>query len=441
VHINGNTCLSALNFVSVCCINLSRMFLLSAKKIFCIAIIILHLKEFNCACKQSYAVICDSLEDLKTQNKKDVSSWTELIVGNGSVQAKPLTIFNMYDIIPFKKLVSLTIVSQIDQISPLFGYCNFDYNLQLLTFYKNNITTLQKRSIPKLKLKKISFVDNNIETIEDGFIDAGAEIDIVDMSNNKIEAIENSVFVFNDKSQVTNTLTLRNNKISYIQVESLPKALEILNLDNNQLREIPVEVFNKMRNLQELTLSHNHLYTIPDISQMTKLKLVDFSYNGITSVSKTTFRNQTRLHFVDLSNNKISKASFADFSFLARRGRPLLISIGFNRLVGFSFDNVTKASNFDSLEVFWYGNPFDCNEFTSMQKSLIRLKIRQNECDLKFQNQGLTPYCLNYHSIFYLDVSKTVNEFLTSIDKNKKLISCDLVPANYLGSPELTCIA
>jgi hypothetical protein len=292
-----------------------------------------------------------------------------------------------------------------------------------------------------LKLKKLGLANNNIEYVEPLFIDSVSKIDTIDLSDNKLEAIEQNVFVYFGKRIVTTTLILRNNRLSHIQIGSLPETLKSLNLDGNNLRLIQDEALANLHDLQELILSHNHLYDIPNISNLTKLGVIDFSYNSITKIDNKLFRNLTELYFINLSSNKIYEATFSDFSFLARKDRPLFVALGFNLLLDFKFGNVTDRSSLGAMHFFLYGNPFACDAFNEIQKSMIDLKIRQSSCDVKFQSEGKTPYCLDYNIIFYKDVPKVKRDFLAMIENNKKLISCELNPETHIAIYPVTCKA
>ncbi|KYB27889.1 hypothetical protein TcasGA2_TC032777 [Tribolium castaneum] len=396
-------------------------------------------KQINCKCVQSYATICDTIEDV--EQLSDKASFMDIIVGNVTRRANPLKSYDLYELIPFKKLMSLTIIGQLDRISPLAMRCEFDYELKVLNFYNNDIKKLEKWSIPNLTLQKVSLVNNNIEVIEPGVLSLGSKIEIMDLSDNKIEVIENFVFRFWFKGAgVTKTLILRNNRISYIQVNSFPETLKILYLDGNKLREIQDGVIQPLSELLELSLSRNQLYKVPNLSNATQLQFLNLSFNNLETVNNATFQNLTRISLIDLSNNKIKEISFAYFSYLIRRRVPFVLSLGFNEMMGFDFGNVTR--NFENnVELFLYGNPFGCKEFDKIQVAMKDLKIKQNACDAKFHSEGKTPYCLDYQIIQPWDLPYPVKQFLKSIENNRKLISCSLYPVHYINQLGVSCVA
>jgi hypothetical protein len=417
------------------------MLCVDAAKIFSLLIIItvtLFYKDVHCECRNSYVTLCDSIEDIRNGIHP---RWTDLIIGKENVRANNLTSYNLHSLIPMTNVTSLTILGQLNELRQLFGTCDFVSSLEILHFYNNDLKILKTNTIPKLKLKKLSLANNNIEYVEPLFIDSDNKIDTIDLSDNKLEAIEQGVFVYFGKLIVTKTLILRNNRLSHIQIGSLPETLKSLNLDGNNLRLIQDEALANLHDLQELILSRNHLYDIPNISNLTKLGVIDFSYNSITKIDNKLFRNFTELYFINLSSNKIYQATLSDFSFLARKDRPLFVALGFNLLSDFKFDNVTDRSSLGAMHFFLYGNPFACNAFNEIQKSMIELKIRQSSCDVKFQSEGKTPYCLDYNIIFYKDVPKVKRDFLAMIENNKKLISCELNPETYIAIYPFTCKA
>ena len=82
------------------------------------------------------------------------------------------------------------------------------------------------------------------------------------------------------------------------------KGINVLDLSNLKLSEIPKSVFN-VRNLNFLYLSGNYLKTIPEsIKSLTNLYLLDLSNNGISLLADSIFE-LSNLRELNVKNNRI----------------------------------------------------------------------------------------------------------------------------------------
>ena len=84
------------------------------------------------------------------------------------------------------------------------------------------------------------------------------------------------------------------------------KNIEIINVKNNKIPEIPVSIFtNCSSSLQRLYIGYNLLTVIPEeIGECTKLQSLDFAANQIT-VLPTTLSKCADLELLHLGNNKL----------------------------------------------------------------------------------------------------------------------------------------
>ena len=126
---------------------------------------------------------------------------------------------------------------------------------------------------------------------------------------------------------------------------------QILNLNRNQLRELPMGVYQ----LRHVSLQHNNLTTIPDkmisaLKTYPMIEKIDFSFNQIASIPKELFTIKTIKH-VNFFGNKISELEFQSESVVLLtlglnefRVQPKLphsiayLSLDYNKLTEFSLE-------------------------------------------------------------------------------------------------------
>eukprot|EP00766_Chilomastix_caulleryi_P001039 gnl/Chilomastix_caulleri/2019.p1 GENE.gnl/Chilomastix_caulleri/2019~~gnl/Chilomastix_caulleri/2019.p1 ORF type:complete len:114 (+),score=15.20 gnl/Chilomastix_caulleri/2019:221-562(+) len=100
-------------------------------------------------------------------------------------------------------------------------------------------------------------------------------------------------------------LILTNNKIRDISPISEMTNINTLILSQNQIDDIPLRTFQKLRLLKKLVLSHNDLKEIPDLTGCTALNELKFAHNAITMLPMTLLANPD-LSVLDVSQNKLN---------------------------------------------------------------------------------------------------------------------------------------
>lgn len=100
-------------------------------------------------------------------------------------------------------------------------------------------------------------------------------------------------------------LTLSENLSEFPQeIFSLADTLEVLDLSNNQLSDLPKE-FSVLKNLKILFFTNNHFENIPEIlASCPKLEMISFKSNRLRTVGENVLPLQTR--WLILTDNKIS---------------------------------------------------------------------------------------------------------------------------------------
>lgn len=149
----------------------------------------------------------------------------------------------------------------------------------------NSIETIANNPFKDLTaLVKLDLHSNDIVAIDEGTLDSLANLKEIDLSNNNL--CEGSDVI------CPLATTFRKNK-----------QLEVINLDENYIKNIAITLFRGLRDLKILKLNNNELIRLPDrlFSDNSALETLDFSSNGITHVGKEnieTFRKtKTTLNF------------------------------------------------------------------------------------------------------------------------------------------------
>lgn len=114
----------------------------------------------------------------------------------------------------------------------------------------------------------------------------------------------------------TSYLDLSSNKLEHVNESVLSgpgyTTLVNLNLSYNQIVKISSTTFSKLRYLESLDLSHNHLEALPDHSFFySPLVELDLSFNKLVEIKIGAFTSQNngKAINIDLSNNLISTLS------------------------------------------------------------------------------------------------------------------------------------
>ena len=220
-------------------------------------------------------------------------------------------------------------------------------------------------------------------------------IDCLDLSNNRIEIISESVFyglIFRCIDFSFNRIF----KVSRNAFSGLLNSLYILKFNNNELTSasLPAYFISKLTQLQVLFMSNNKIDRINERSFQTvfepKLKILDLSYNTISCIHDEGFNGLSSLSYLNLCNNQLGSSSL-------RNSRNCSISnlIKINFLKNLpALENLQLCSN--NLDYIYGG--VDSFKYTTVLKIL---NLRQNQ--IKTLNRMLCPISSeNKHSNIYL---------------------------------------
>ena len=185
-------------------------------------------------------------------------------------------------------------------------------------------------------------------------------LEILDLSNNKISEIPYKLF----KSQANlKMLKLSRNLLTQLASETLLgiEKLNHLMLDNNLLEEIDDGVFSNFSSLSVLDLSNNNLAKIPQsLRFLRNLKSLDLSHNLIADMDLVDL-SMSQLWRLDLSGNRIGNISVGALQELKSLQ---ILDLSNNKIEevergAFDFTKVIRAVRLDSNYLTRMDNLFD----------------------------------------------------------------------------------
>lgn len=208
-------------------------------------------------------------------------------------------------------------------------------DLELLDVSHNHFVLLPANGFGILKrLKQLRSHSNEISMVDDRALRGLKQLQILDLSSNKIVALPSELF--RDQSQSIQEIYLQNNSISVLspklfanleQLQALDLGtnkitsawidrhtfaglirLVLLNLSNNKITKLEPEIFSDLYTLQILNLRHNQLEHIAadTFSPMNNLHTLLLSYNKIKYLDAYSLNGLYVLSLLSLDNNLLT---------------------------------------------------------------------------------------------------------------------------------------
>lgn len=208
-------------------------------------------------------------------------------------------------------------------------------DLELLDVSHNHFVLLPAYGFGILKrLKHLKIQDNEITMIDDNALGGLKNLQIIDLSSNKIVALPSKLF--RDPAQSIQEIYLRNNSISVLsphlfsnldQLQALDLGankitsawidkntfsglirLVLLNLSNNKITKLEPQIFSDLYQLQILNLRHNELESIAadTFSPMNNLHTLLLSYNRVKYLDAYSLNGLFVLSLLSLDNNQLT---------------------------------------------------------------------------------------------------------------------------------------
>ena len=149
-------------------------------------------------------------------------------------------------------------------------------------------------------LKKLKLSNNNISHIPDNLFSPLINLQLLDMSNNVITTIPDL-----SMPHLTSLLLRGNPLMEIVPVTpQLGHTLNVLSLGDAQMHHIALESLQAVPRLTHLTIRNVSLTSVPPVMEATPLlKVLDLSYNKITSLPGGLFEVLEHLHYIDMRRN------------------------------------------------------------------------------------------------------------------------------------------
>uniref|UniRef100_A0A2A4JD34 TIR domain-containing protein n=1 Tax=Heliothis virescens TaxID=7102 RepID=A0A2A4JD34_HELVI len=217
-------------------------------------------------------------------------------------------------------------------------------NCKLLQVPDNTFHELKK--LKKLKIRSKNFEwspTKNLELSLNAF-NGLSELQSLDLAQNNIKFVPSGVFC---SLENLSTLNLTHNRIrtvgqlgfgqgcgsnlhgldlSYNEIKSLPEDSELLKLrslqhlylQHNNISDISSEAFNGLVSMRVLNISHNHLHTLPEglFANARELREIYLNDNTLFELARGIFHRLEQLIVLDLSSNQLTSSHIDDGTFL-----------------------------------------------------------------------------------------------------------------------------
>ncbi|OHS96822.1 hypothetical protein TRFO_09707 [Tritrichomonas foetus] len=182
----------------------------------------------------------------------------------------------------------------------------------------------------------------------------------VDHSNKELENLSD-IKIDQPQNQIK-SMILSNNLISSIDssfLEHFPNLVSI-NLSNNKLENI--QNLQSLTNLKDIDFSSNNVSDLIDLTPCKNIERINASYNSIKSVTFNTINDAfQKVDYLDLRANEISRTDFG-------RCFPALRTL---KMDNNKLQKVEQISDFKSLEVF-SASSNEIHEFPRFNNSSLR---------------------------------------------------------------------
>ncbi|XP_058834708.1 toll-like receptor 6 [Topomyia yanbarensis] len=188
--------------------------------------------------------------------------------------------------------------------------------LQILDLSSNKIVALPTDLFkdPAQSIQEIYLQNNSISVLSPGLFSKLEQLQALDLSMNQLTSAWVNRDTFSGLIRLV-LLNLANNKITKLESEIFSDlyTLQILNLRHNQLEIIAADTFSPMNNLHTLLLSHNKVKYLDaySLNGLYALSLLSLDNNVMTGVHPEAFRNCSSLQDLNLNGNELTQVPLA----------------------------------------------------------------------------------------------------------------------------------
>ncbi|XP_041781629.1 toll-like receptor 6 [Anopheles merus] len=188
--------------------------------------------------------------------------------------------------------------------------------LQILDLSSNKLVALPTDLFrdPAQSIQEIYLQNNSISVLSPGLFSKLEQLQALDLSQNQLTSAWVNRDTFAGLIRLV-LLNLASNKITKLESEIFSDlyTLQILNLRHNQLEIIAADTFSPMNNLHTLLLSHNKLKYLDaySLNGLYALSLLSLDNNALTGVHPEAFRNCSSLQDLNLNGNELTQVPLA----------------------------------------------------------------------------------------------------------------------------------
>jgi internalin A len=185
----------------------------------------------------------------------------------------------------------------------------------------NNLKVLPNTFPIHLQIIDLSF--NNLKELPSSFNQP--KLEILDLRSNRFSSIPQQIYKHHNIQQLylncnfisqidsrmrgmlnLSKLDLSYNELTCISYDNFPICLEYLDLTHNMLETIPRYIGN-LTNLKSLLLNFNKLHSLPILSNLKKLEVLEISNNNLRFITKGSFDFLHELKSLILNRNTLLK--------------------------------------------------------------------------------------------------------------------------------------
>lgn len=169
------------------------------------------------------------------------------------------------------------------------------------------------------ELQSLDLAQNNIKFVPSGVFCSLENLNVLNLTNNRIRTVGQIGFGQGCGPGLY-TLDLSHNEIKTLPDESellKLRSLQHLYLQHNNISDISSEAFNGLTSLRVLNISHNRLHTLPEglFSNAKELREIYLNDNFVVELARGLFHHLEQLIVLDLSSNQLTSNHIDDATF------------------------------------------------------------------------------------------------------------------------------
>lgn len=208
-------------------------------------------------------------------------------------------------------------------------------------------------------------------------------------------------------------LSIRSSSVRLIDAASfsneLLKSIQYLQLDRNQLQQVPSQLIASTIGLKTLNLSSNFISSIENnhFAKSSNLSELDLSWNRIARLAKNAFASLYSLEYLSLNGNELTKLEKNLFGF----GRKLRhLDLSNNKLTSLDRQDFSELT---SLETLLVAN----NQLTTLPRSIFTRNAKLYNLDLSFNKlEDIDTYL--FKSVRFLKDLNMSGNLIKELSKN-----------------------